>query len=68
MSDLTLMSMKELAKVLGMSYSTLKRWKASGMLPAPFAVDGRRHYWTRPQILSWQAGTIRAHGGTIVDH
>lgn len=59
MDELSLVSLKELASILKLSYATVKRWRKEGRLPVPFIIDGKRPYWTREQIAMWQ----RAHLG-----
>lgn len=53
MEDLTLLTLKEFARIIGKSYPTLKRWRRDGRLPDPVWHCGRR-YWTVQLIAEWQ--------------
>lgn len=54
---LDLLDCKKLASVLDISVRTIYLLRSTEQLPTPFIRNGRRVYWTRQQILSWQAAT-----------
>jgi excisionase family DNA binding protein len=52
-AELEMLDTKKLAKVLGVSPQTVRKWHKSGKLPAP-KIPGRNCMWTIPQIKRWQ--------------
>lgn len=43
----------QLAERLGVSRPTLRRWQASGKLPAPHAVLGQTKLWNERWLTTW---------------
>ena len=47
-------SKKEVARVVGVSESTIVRWVKDKRFPAPFAIEGRTFFF-RPEVENWLA-------------
>lgn len=47
-----LMTIKELAELLGVSVSTIIRWSDAGEIPAPMTIGGSVR-WKRATIEAW---------------
>lgn len=64
MEEKRLLCLKDLARIFGMSYRTMKRWKATGKLPPPSPI-GLGGKWTRESIERWERerGPIGANRG-----
>jgi predicted site-specific integrase-resolvase len=53
MEDLELLTLKDVGRILNISYATMKRWRRDGILPKPIFRSGRR-YWTTAMLIEWQ--------------
>lgn len=65
MDDLKLIDLKELARMLQKSTSTIKRWRKEGKLPPPLS-GFDKDYWTSGQIRDWVQS--RLFGTTQADN
>jgi len=48
-----LIDSKEVAKILGVSSSTIWRMRCEGKLPAPMQISSRLVKWRRSDIMAW---------------
>ena len=54
MQEPKLFDLKQIARVTGMSYRTIRKWHKDGVLPRPSIVrPNTRRYWTSAQISKW---------------
>lgn len=62
------LDLKQIARVTGMSYRTIREWKKLGLLPRA-AVDraGSRKYWTSTQISHWWKTLDRKVANSDID-
>jgi hypothetical protein len=44
------------AQILNVSTKSIDRYRASGLLPVPIRVIGKRPVWTQSQVLTWLVG------------
>jgi excisionase family DNA binding protein len=54
-------SIKETARLVGMSESTIRRWVKEAVFPLPFKVGGRTFFY-KPEVDGWLAEK-REHRG-----
>jgi predicted DNA-binding transcriptional regulator AlpA len=63
--DLKLLSQRDLAAMLGVSVSTIRRWRDRGIVPNPIYKTSRSVFWTQQQIAEWQkindASSVNKH-------
>lgn len=59
--NLKLIDQKQLARLLGLSTRTIRRWRREQKIPEPFVQDGYRPFWSIPQIKKWQQGDSGGH-------
>jgi len=51
MKQSNLITLREVAAVLGISYETAKKWRQKGLIPEPVVCITRRHQrWDKKQI------------------
>lgn len=49
-----LLDLKQFSVAVGVSYSTMRRWKRRGLLPTPRIKNANhRWYWTSEQVHKW---------------
>jgi DNA-binding transcriptional MerR regulator len=50
-----LIDLKQIARLTGMSYTTIRVWRKAGVLPPPMIeLSNNRRYWTVEQLEKWQ--------------
>jgi len=62
-----LLDLKQFSVAVGVSYSTMRRWKRNGLLPTPRIKNANhRCYWTSDQVHRWwrSLSLIDDHEGT----
>lgn len=45
-------SKKEVARIVGVSESTIVRWVKAGKFPQPYAIEGRTFFY-KPEVDEW---------------
>lgn len=55
MEDFRLLNLKEVAAILGIGYTTARRWRVQGKLPRPRLIVAQRCYWSQMDIIRWEA-------------
>lgn len=49
-----LIDLKQIARLTGMSYNTIRNWRKAGVLPPPMIeLSNNRRYWTIEQLEKW---------------
>lgn len=48
-----LLTLAQVANLLGIDRNTAGRWLRAGRLPAPITQDGKRKYWSRAALVAW---------------
>jgi DNA-binding transcriptional MerR regulator len=49
-----LIDLKQIARLTGMSYTTIRVWRKAGVLPPPMIeLSNNRRYWTIEQLEKW---------------
>jgi DNA-binding transcriptional MerR regulator len=50
-----LIDLKQIARLTGMSYTTIRVWRKAGVLPPPMIeLPNNRRYWTIEQLEKWR--------------
>ena len=64
--DKTLLSYQEVQEIIGRSRSTIRRWVADGLFPAPKQIAPQIVGWLKTDIEDW-LGNLPSKGSSILD-
>lgn len=53
MEDFRLLNLKEVAAMIGIGYTTARRWRLLGKLPRPRLIIAQRCYWSYIDVERW---------------
>lgn len=54
----SLLRIKEVAELCGVSAQTVRRWAARGILPPPVRIGGKDLFWRKADIVQWIRATF----------